>query len=199
MRFPCLRIPCTPIGWPTVSLWLPLNAPPGTPYCGSSECWPGGCRRAAPGLPGLRPALVNGTTSWLCPVNLTPAGRHPTPLTLGALATAWPRLRTVTSAEELTEALRRSPWGDSGSDGTTALRDVLTLVWLRRLADVAPAARPWAEAACALTAARILLVDGAVPSPRILQLVRPFLGRTWETAEDLTELHAALPPSAQPV
>jgi hypothetical protein len=105
----------------------------------------------------------------------------------------------VTSAEELAEALRRSPWGDSGSGGTTALRDVLTLVWLRRLADVAPAARPWAEAACALTAARILLVDGAVPSPRILQLVRPILGRTWETAEDLTELHAALPPSAQPV
>src|SRR5665647_2009229 len=133
MRFPCLRIPCTPIGWPTVSLWLPLNAPPGTPYCGSSECWPGGCRRAAPGLPGLRPALVNGTTSWLCPVDLAPAGR------------------------------------------------------------------PWAEAACALTAARILLVDGAVPSPRILQLVRPFLGRTWETAEDLTELHAALPPPAQSV
>jgi hypothetical protein len=128
------------------------------------------------------------------------AGRPaPDPFDLGALATAWPRLRTVTSAEELAEALRRSPWGDSGSGGTTALRDVLTLVWLRRLADVAPAARPWAEAACALTAARILLVDGAVPSPRILQLVRPFLGRTWETAENLTELHAALPPSAQPV
>ena len=128
------------------------------------------------------------------------AGRPaPDPFDLGSLATAWPWLRTVTSAEELAEALRRSPWGDSGSGGTTALRDVLTLVWLRRLADVAPAARPWAEAACALTAARILLVDGAVPSPRILQLVRPFLGRTWETAGDLAELQAALPPSVQSV
>lgn len=128
------------------------------------------------------------------------AGRPaPDPFDLGSLATAWPWLRTVTSAEELAEALRRSPWGDSGSGGTTALRDVLTLVWLRRLADVAPAARPWAGAACALTAARILLVDGAVPSPRILQLVRPFLGGTWETAGDLAALQAALPPSVQPV
>jgi len=126
------------------------------------------------------------------------------PFDLGALATVWPRLRTVASAEELAEALRSSPWGDPGSDGagsggTAALRDVLTLVWLRRLAAVASAARPWVEAACVLIAARILLVDAAVPAPRILQLVRPILGRTWETAGNLAELRASLPLSAQPV
>jgi hypothetical protein len=121
------------------------------------------------------------------------------PFDLGSLATSWPRLRTAASAEELADSLRSSPWGDTGSGGKAALRDVLTLVWLHRLAAVAPEARTWAGAACALTAARILLVDGAVPSPRILQLIRPILGRTWETAGDLAELQAALPPSVQPV
>jgi hypothetical protein len=121
------------------------------------------------------------------------------PFDLGALATAWPRLRTAASAEQLARALRESPWGDTGSDGTAALRDVLTLVWLRRLAAVAPAARSWAEAACALTAARILLVDAAVPAPRIVALVRPVLGRAWESAGSLAELQAALPSSVKPV
>jgi hypothetical protein len=121
------------------------------------------------------------------------------PFDLGALATSWPRLRTAASAEELAESLRRSPWGGTGQGGTAALRDVLTLVWLRRLAAVAPQAQSWAGAACVLTVTRIVLVERASPSPRILQLVRPVLGRTWETARDLAELRAALPSSVRPV
>ena len=121
------------------------------------------------------------------------------PFDLGALATSWPRLRTAASAEELAESLRRSPWGGTGAGGNAALRDVLTLVWLRRLAAVAPQAQSWAGAVCALTVTRIVLVERAAPSPRILQLVRPILGRTWETAQDLTQLRAALPSSVRPV
>jgi hypothetical protein len=121
------------------------------------------------------------------------------PFDLGSLATAWPRLRTADSAEELTEALRTSPWGDPGQGGTAALRDVLTLVWLHRLAAVAPSARAWVGGVSALTAARILIVDGVMPAPRILQLVRPVLGTRWESAGDVAELRAALPPSVQPV
>jgi len=118
---------------------------------------------------------------------------------LGALATSWPRLRTAASAEGLAESLRRSPWGGTGQGGTAALRDVLTLVWIRRLAAVAPQAQSWAGAACALTVTRIVLVERASPSPRILQLVRPVLGRTWETARDLAQFRAALPSSVRPV
>jgi len=121
------------------------------------------------------------------------------PFDLGALATSWRRLRTAASTEQLTEALRRSPWGGTGSDGNVVLRDVLTLVWLHRLAAVAPQTRSWAGAVCALTAARIALVDGAEPSPRVLELVRPVLGRTWETAANMAEFQAALPSSVQPV
>jgi len=121
------------------------------------------------------------------------------PFTLGALATSWPRLRAATSPEALAESLRLSPWGGMGSGGEACLRDVLTLVWLRRLAAVAPEAWPWAGASCALTAARIVLVEGAAPSPRILQLVRPVIGRTWETAGDLAQFRVALPSSVRPV
>lgn len=86
-----------------------------------------------------------------------------------------------------------------GEGGQAGLRDVLTLVWLRRLAAVAPEARPWAEAGCALTAARIVLVEQAAPSPRILQLLRPIIGRTWESAADLAQFRVALPSSARAV
>lgn len=120
------------------------------------------------------------------------------PFDLGALATSWPRLRAAASSEALAEALRRSPWGTIGSGGKADLRDVLTLVWLRRLAAVAPEAQPWAEAACALTVARIVLVDDTAPSPRIQQVVRPVLGRTWEAARDLAALRACLPASVRP-
>jgi hypothetical protein len=119
------------------------------------------------------------------------------PFDLGSLGMAWSRLRSVTSAEELAETLRRSVWGEMGAGGTTALRDVLTLVWLGRLAQVGKDARPWAEAAAALTVARILLVDGAEPSPRIRQLVRPLLGGGWESTRDLAELRAVVPRSAR--
>ena len=121
------------------------------------------------------------------------------PFDLGALATSWPRLRTAASAEELAQTLRRSPWGGIGSGSRADLRDVLTLVWLRRLAAVAPEAQSWAGAAGALIVARIVLVDDTAPSPRILALVRPMLGRAWETARDLAQLRAALPSSVRPV
>ncbi|HEY5247539.1 MAG TPA: hypothetical protein VIJ15_03680, partial [Dermatophilaceae bacterium] len=70
---------------------------------------------------------------------------------------------------------------------------------LRRLAAVAPQAGSWALAACALIAARIVLVDEVAPSPRTLELVRPVLGDGWAGAGDLAELAATLPPSAQHV
>jgi len=126
------------------------------------------------------------------------AGAAYDPYELGALATSWRRLRVASSAEDLAEALRRSPWAGAGP-GEIALRDVLDLVWLRRLADVAPGAQPWAGAGCALIAARILLVDHAVPSPRVLELVRPVLGGTWQSAADLAGLRASLPSSARAV
>lgn len=116
---------------------------------------------------------------------------------LGALATAWPRLREAQSTAELDEALRTSRWGDAGSDDATPRRDILTVVWLGRLAAVAGAARPWAEAASGVLAARMLLVDQSVPSGRFRDAVHPLLGRAWEGAANLNELRSALPRAAR--
>ena len=113
---------------------------------------------------------------------------------LGSLATAWPRISTADSPETLVSTLASSPWGDPGPAGT--LPDVLTVVWLRRLAAVAPQARPWAAAAGALTAARLLLVDRSVPSERLVALLRPLIGTRWTDTRSLPEFAATLPPAA---
>lgn len=115
----------------------------------------------------------------------TPA---PEPYELGSLATAWSRLRTARSVVELTDAVRASPWGDAGSSESRVTRDELTVTWLRRLAGVAPGARPWAESTCALIVARTLLVDRSAPSEALVRLVRPVLGGRWEPSRGLAEL-----------
>lgn len=112
---------------------------------------------------------------------------------LGGLATAWPRLSTAATDEELRAALASSPWGDPGPE--TALADILTLVWVRRLAAEAAAVRPWAAAAAALIAARLVLVEGTAPAPRLVTLLRPLLGTGWTAATGTTELSSPGLPS----
>jgi hypothetical protein len=131
----------------------------------------------------------------------TLAGGAPAPgfYALGALATAWPRLRTAGSSEELATILRASAWGDVGTPEPGPLRDALTVAWARRLAASATAARPWCGAACVLMAARMVLVDTASPSAQVLHLLRPVLGRSWEAASGIAGFTAALPPSLQGV
>ncbi|MCC9205061.1 hypothetical protein [Arthrobacter sp. zg-Y769] len=113
---------------------------------------------------------------------------------LGGLATAWPRLRTADSPEMLQAMLAASPWGDPGP--ASALPDMLTAVWLRRLAAAAPAARPWAVAGAVLLAARLLLVNGVRPTDRLVSLLRPLIGTGWTEAASLPELTSALSPGA---
>jgi len=112
---------------------------------------------------------------------------------LGALATAWPRLRASTTRDELDRALRRSPWGDPGEGGPANLADVLQIGWLRELAAAAPQARPWAATAAALTVGRLVLVDHSRPSPRLGRLVRPLIGEAWADVGDLAGLRGTLP------
>ncbi|WP_298584960.1 hypothetical protein [uncultured Kocuria sp.] len=123
-------------------------------------------------------------------------GQETPPFDLGTLATAWPRVRTATSTEELARVLDGPPWGRIGFeiDGAGSLRDVLLLAWWRRLATVAPRARPWYGMVCVLTAARLQLFDGAAPMQPLLRFLRPVLGRTWETADGMTAFAAAVPP-----
>ncbi|MCQ1987150.1 hypothetical protein [Arthrobacter sp. zg-Y844] len=113
---------------------------------------------------------------------------------LGGLATAWPRLQTADSPETLQAMLAASPWGDPGS--AVSLPDMLTAVWLRRLASAAPATRPWAVAGAVLLAARLLLVTRTGTTDRLVSLLRPLIGTGWTEAASLSELTAALSPAA---
>jgi hypothetical protein len=119
------------------------------------------------------------------------------PFDLGSLSTAWNRLRTARSSAELTDAVRASPWGESGTLDVRVARDELTIVWLRRFAVVAPAARPWAEGASALIVARTMLVDRAATSPALAKVVRPVLGGDWENSRDLAGLVEHFPRRTQ--
>ncbi len=123
----------------------------------------------------------------------------PPPFELGSLSTAWPRLRGSESFESLSTELARSPWGRVDATGTAELRDQLTVAWLRRLASVAPALRAPAALAAANLAARIVLVEGLPPTPRLAQLAEPFLGTAWHDRSSLPDLVAALPRSATPL
>lgn len=113
---------------------------------------------------------------------------------LGGLATAWPRLRTAGSEQDLRLILSASPWGDPGTEA--ALADVLTVVWLRRLTAEAAEVRPWAASAGALLCARLVLVNRTAPDQRLLTLLRPLIGTGWTGADTPEALRASLPPAA---
>ncbi|MCV2393564.1 hypothetical protein OEB99_04520 [Actinotalea sp. M2MS4P-6] len=117
-------------------------------------------------------------------------------LELGALATAWPRLRRARSADELDAALRHSPWGAMGD--ATERADVLTAVWLRRVAREATPARPWATGAAALLVARLVLLGQPVPT-RLPGLVRGLVGDGWTRARDADGLRDSLPHALRPM
>lgn len=105
--------------------------------------------------------------------------------------------RKATVAAGVGRSLRHSAWGTPGPIDNVALRDVLTLAWLRRLSAAAPAASGWASSASALVAARMVLVDHTTPTSRVLDLARPWLGRHWASTSDLGHFRASLPRSAQ--
>ena len=49
-------------------------------------------------------------------------GPHTVPFDLGALGTAWPRVRAARSITEVRAALAQSPWGDPGIEPGGSVR-----------------------------------------------------------------------------
>lgn len=123
----------------------------------------------------------------------------PDPFELGALATAWPRLHSAGSTVELASILHTSPWGEVDASGPGPLRDTLNVIWLRRLAAIVPATRPWCGAGCVLVAVRGLQVDNLAPGLPLLRILRPVLGRSWEGTDSIPAFAEAIPPSLRPV
>lgn len=79
------------------------------------------------------------------------AGRPPgPPFDLGALATAWPRLRQARSVAELRHGLAASAWGDPGGDTIRDIRLGVRISWAARLAASSDLVRSWATTGSAV-------------------------------------------------
>jgi hypothetical protein len=128
---------------------------------------------------------------------------------LGALATAWPRLREAHGTAELRRALAASAWGDPGGDTSKDIRLAMRARWAARLAASGDRVRIWATAAAAVlrsapqpweaeadwwrrveSDARVLLRSAATDSD-------PVLGAVAVMAADARRVRAALASAAR--
>jgi len=104
------------------------------------------------------------------------AGALPTvPFDLGALGTAWPRVRAALSIAEVRVALAMSPWGDPGSSERAVFAASLRVAWARRITERIPELRRWAAAGAAVVIAgerfghgRELSTTAAIDAGRLL-------------------------------
>ena len=72
---------------------------------------------------------------------------------LGALATAWPRLRQAANHDDLRAALAASAWRDPGGRTARAVRLGMRTRWAAWVAELGDPARTWAAGAAALLVA----------------------------------------------
>ena len=98
------------------------------------------------------------------------------PYTLGALATAWPRLSETSSLTQLRDTLAQTMWGDAGSESPSDIALAVQIGWATRVANAVPEARAWAYALLALTVVRRrVLEQRELPEP-VLRRARLVLG-----------------------
>jgi hypothetical protein len=140
-------------------------------------------------LPGTGTAALRALSGWFEIANLDALLFGGPFFDLGAMSTAWPRLR---NAPDLRRALAASPWRDPGAGDTRGIRLGMRIRWARRVAAVSPDARPWAAGALALLVARERFADERpLPEPSA-----DLLGRDAAGADDLTEFGRRLPADA---
>jgi ATP synthase (C/AC39) subunit len=115
---------------------------------------------------------------------------------LGALATAWPRLRQATSNGELRAALATSAWRDPGGESTYAVRLGIRARWASRAAALGDPARTWAAGAVALLVAGERFAAGRAVDPGIMGSALSLLGPAALRGATLEEMIGGLPSGA---
>jgi hypothetical protein len=122
---------------------------------------------------------------------------HPGPsFDLGALATAWPRLRGISPAG-LRAALAASAWRDPGGTGARAIAFGMRARWAARVAELGEPATSWAAGAAALLIAAERLGSGRDLDREALGNAARLTGTAVIGATTLPDLQAALPPRAR--
>jgi len=119
---------------------------------------------------------------------------------LGSLGTAWARLATTRSVEQLGRELSVSVWGvpEAAAPRSGAeLHDLLTVIWMRRVAALVPGVERWTAGRTALLAARLILVERRRIPAELVRAAAPLLGSGWAAARDPAGLRAALPATAR--
>ena len=116
---------------------------------------------------------------------------------LGALATAWPRLRQAASLSELRAALAASAWQDRGWETAQAVRLGLRARWAERVAELGDPARTWAAGAAALLVTGQRFTAGRAMDPAVMGGALRLLGPAVGPAATLDELTGSLPPPAR--
>jgi hypothetical protein len=115
---------------------------------------------------------------------------------LGALATAWPRLRQAASHSELRAALAASAWQDPGGESTYAVRMGIRARWAARAAALDEPALNWAAGAAALLVADERFTAGRAVDPAIMGGALSLLGPAALAATTLEEMADGLPSRA---
>ena len=123
-----------------------------------------------------------------------PAGEE---FRLGALATAWPRLRQATSIAGLREALAASPWHDPGGDTMLDVRLGMRAHWAARAAALDDPAQTWAAGGAALLLAGEQFAAGRAVQPSVMDGALGLLGPAAGGAPTLDELASKLPARAR--
>lgn len=121
----------------------------------------------------------------------------PRPYRLGGLATAWSRLASAGSAEEVRRVLATSSWGDPQADTPGDIVLTMRTVLADRVISAVPSSLPWSAGATALLVARELFMSRR-PLPRQAALTAArVIGSTAMAATTLAGFVEALPPAAR--
>jgi hypothetical protein len=119
--------------------------------------------------------------------------RVPTPYPLGGLGTAWARIRTCISSDELRQVLASSLWGDPGGDSPRAVALSMQMAAADRLLAAVPETEAWVAGGVGLVLARELAAKRGPLPPGCIASAARVVG--WPTVEavGLTDLMTALP------
>jgi hypothetical protein len=116
---------------------------------------------------------------------------------LGALATAWSRLRETSSLTELERVLAQSPWGDPGGDAPSDIAVGVQVAWAVRVATTVPEASLWAAGGLALLVARRHLLQRRQLPDRVSVHAARILGTAAMASRELASFAAASPTQAR--
>jgi hypothetical protein len=143
--------------------------------------------------------LMRAVAGWFEIANVTErlagleGGRAGPPFRLGALATAWPRLRHCDSRAAIRAALTASPWKDPGGDTAQDIGIGMRARWAQRVGTLGEPARTWAASALVLLLAADRFGENRPSGPVLRSACAELIGEHAAGAASLPELAGQLP------